>query len=85
MSSPPAGHITLPASQARRILDLMCAAEHVISALQARGQRGSPAMLASLEDLAALLTGGGNASQLTSDLQTAQRGLAAVLAAGSRQ
>lgn len=85
MSSLPADHITLPAGQARRILDLLCAAEHLISALQARGQRGGPAMLASLEDLAALLTGGGNASQLISDLETAQRGLAVLLLAGSQQ
>lgn len=79
----PADHITVPAGQARRILDLLCAAEHVISALQARGQRGNPAMLASLEDLATLLTGGGNASQLISDLETAQRGLAFLLLTGS--
>jgi hypothetical protein len=81
--SQPADHITLPASQARRILDLLCATGHVISALQARGQRGNPAMLAHLEDLAALLTGGGDASQLIGDLETAQRGLAALLLAGS--
>jgi hypothetical protein len=81
----PARPVTLPASQARRILDLLCAAEHLISALQARGLRGNPALLASLEDLAALLTGGGNASQLISNLETAQRGLAAQLLAGSQQ
>jgi hypothetical protein len=81
----PADHVTVPASQARRILDLLCAAEHVISALRARGQRGNPAMLASLEDLAALLTGGGDATQLISDLETAQRGLAVLLLARSGQ
>ena len=80
---PPAEPVTLPVGQARRILDLLCITENLISALRARGVRGNPAMLASLEGLAALLTGGGDASQLIRDLEAAQRGLAALMLAGS--
>jgi hypothetical protein len=81
----PAGSVTLPAGQARRILDLLCIAEHMISALRARGERHNPEMLAGVEDLAALLTGGADASALISDLDAAQRGLAALLLAGSQR
>jgi hypothetical protein len=79
----PADHITLPAGQAQHIVDLLGITGYVLSALQARGQRSDPPVLAHLEDLAALLTGGG-ASQLISDLETAQRGLAAMMLAGSQ-
>jgi hypothetical protein len=79
----PADHITLPAGQAQHIVDLLGITGYVLSALQARGQRSDPSVLAHLEDLAALLTGGG-ASQLISDLETAQRGLAAMMLAGSQ-
>jgi hypothetical protein len=79
----PAGSVTLPVGQARTILDLLAITGHLISALRARGERGNPAMLAHLEELAALLTGGGGASALTSDIEAAQRGLAALLLAGS--
>jgi hypothetical protein len=79
----PAGSVTLPAGQARTILDLLAITGHLISALRARGEPGNPAMLAHLEELAALLTGGGGASALISDIEAAQRGLAALLLAGS--
>jgi hypothetical protein len=81
----PAGSVALPAGQAQRIVDLPGITGYVLSALQARGQRGDPSVLAHLEELAALLTGGGGASQLISDLEAAQRGLAALLLAGSQQ
>jgi len=81
--NPPAGPVTLPAGQARRIIDLLGIAEYLLSALRARGERANPAMLASLEDLASMLTGGGDASALISDLAAAQRELAAVMLAGS--
>lgn len=81
--NPPAGPVTLPAGQARRIMDLLGIAEYLLSALRARGERADPAMLASLEDLASMLTGGGDASALISDLAAAQRELAAVMLAGS--
>jgi len=77
----PAGSVTLPAGQARTILDLLAITGHLISALRARGEPGNPAMLAHLEELAALL--GGGASALISDIEAAQRGLAALLLAGS--
>jgi hypothetical protein len=79
----PAGSVALPAGQAQHIVDLLGITGYVLSALQARGQRSDPSVLAHLEDLAALLTGGA-ASQLISDLETAQRGLAATMLAGSQ-
>jgi hypothetical protein len=82
---PPAESVTLPASQARHVLDLLAIAENMLSALRARGERGNPAMLASVEDLAALLTGGGDASCLISDLAGAQHELAARILTGSSQ
>lgn len=80
----PAGSVALPAGQAQRIVDLLGITGYVLSALQARGWGGDPPVLAHLEDLAALLTGGGGASQLISDLETAQRELAAMMLAGSQ-
>jgi hypothetical protein len=71
--------LELPAGQAQRILDLLGITEALLSALRARGERGDTQTLASLEELAALLTGGHDASQLISDLDAAQRGLAAAM------
>lgn len=73
--------LTLPAAQARQVLDLLLVCEHVISALRARGlQRGLG--LAGLDQLAALLTGGAGAAQLAARLETAARELAAAFPAG---
>jgi hypothetical protein len=85
MTTPQHAPLELPAAQARRILDLLGITEALLSALRARGERGDVQTLASLEELAALLTGGGDASQLISQLDTAQRGLAAMMLAASPQ
>jgi len=77
--------LQLPAAQAGRIVDLLLAAETLLSALRARGERGNPAMLAHLEDLAGLLTGGGDARQLIGDLEAARLQLAALMLAASPQ
>ena len=73
--------VTLPAGQARQALDLLQIAGHVISALRARGLERD-LTLADLEQLAALLTGGGGASRLAARLEAAQRDLAAAILAG---
>lgn len=72
--------VTLPGPLARQVLDLLQAAGHVISALRARGLERDLA-LADLEQLAALLTAGGDAAQLAARLEEAQRGLAAAMLA----
>jgi hypothetical protein len=69
--------VTLTAAQARQVLDLLQIAGHVISALRARGLKQDLA-LEDLEQLAALLTGGG-AAQLAARLEAAQRELAAAM------
>ena len=69
--SEPATPLVLPASQARRIRDLLCIAETLLAALRARGERGDTPALASLEELARLLGGGLDASQLISELADA--------------
>jgi hypothetical protein len=73
--------VTLPAAQARQVLVLLGTCEHVVSALRARGLRGDATTLASLEELAALLTAGGDAAQLATRLDAAQRELAAAMTA----
>ena len=73
--------VTLPAAQARQVLDLLQIAGHLISALRARGLERDLA-LADLEQLAALLTAGGDAAQLAARLEAAQQELAAALLAG---
>lgn len=76
--------VTVPAGQARQVLDLLQLAGHVISALRARGlERGLS--LADLEQLAALLTRGGDAAQLAARLEAAQRDLAAAILTGRAQ
>jgi hypothetical protein len=70
--------VTLPGAQARQVLDLLLSCEHVISALRARGLERDLA-LAGLEQLAALLTNGGDAAQLAARLEAAQRELAAAM------
>ena len=72
--------VMLPATLARQVLDLLLACEHVISALRARGQQRALA-LADLEQLAALLTAGGDAAQLAARLEAAQQELAAAMLA----
>jgi hypothetical protein len=74
--------VTLPAAQARQVLDLLGMAGTVISALRARGLRGDVITLAGLEQLAALVTGGSDAGELASRLDAAQRELAAAVLAG---
>jgi hypothetical protein len=59
--------VTLPAAQARQVLDLIQVAGHVISALRARGLERDLS-LEDLEQLAALLTNGGDAAQLAGRL-----------------
>ena len=76
--------VTLPAAQARQVLDLLLICEHVISALRARGLQRDLA-LAGLEQFAALLTSGGDAAQLASRLEAAQREPAAVMLAREAQ
>ncbi len=83
MTTPEDAPLELPAEQAGRIVDLLLTAETLLSALRARGERGNPAMLASLEDLAALLTGGGDASQLIAGLEAARLELAGIMLAAS--
>ena len=78
MTGPEELPVTLTAAQARQVLDLLQIAGHVISALRARGLNRDLA-LAGLEQLAALLTSGGDAAQLAARLETAQRGLAAAM------
>jgi hypothetical protein len=79
----PAGSpIELPASQAVRIRDLLSTAETLLSALQARGQHGNPAIAASLAGLALLLTGGGTAA-LISDLADAHLQLTSLMLTAS--
>lgn len=73
--------VTLPAAQARQVLDLLQAAGHVISALRARGLQ-RPLALEDLEQLAGLLTSGGDAAQLAARFEAAQRDLAAAILAG---
>ena len=70
--------VTLPGPLARQVLDLLLICEHVISALRARGLQRDLA-LADLEQLAALLTSGGDAAQLATRLEAAQRELAAAM------
>ncbi|MGO9082970.1 MAG: hypothetical protein ACLQDY_28745 [Streptosporangiaceae bacterium] len=77
--------LELPAGQAQHILGLLGITEALLSALRARGERGERQMLASLEELAALLTGGGDAGQLTGQLDAAQRALAGLMLARSAQ
>jgi hypothetical protein len=73
--------VTLPAGQARQILRLLPISEQVISALRARGrQRGITPE--DLEQLAALLTGGGGAAQSAARLDAAQQELSAAIRAG---
>ena len=72
--------VTLPAAQARQVLDLLQIAGHVISALQARGLKRDLTP-EDLEQLAALLTNGGDAAQLAARLEAAQRELAAAMLA----
>ncbi len=74
--------VTLPAAQARQVLDLLGMAGTVISALRARGLRGGGVSLGSLEQLAAMVTGGSDAGELASRLDAAQRELAAAILAG---
>jgi hypothetical protein len=81
VTSPAEPAAWLPAAQARQILDLPGITEAMLSALRARGKRGNPAMLASIEQLAALLTSGGDASGLISRLDAAQREPAALMPA----
>jgi hypothetical protein len=76
MTAPEQEPLLVPAGQARQILDLLTITGSLLSALRARGQRGDASTLASLEDLAVLLTGGGDASTLITRLDTAQRDLA---------
>lgn len=85
MTTPHDAALEMPAAQARHILDLLGITEALLSALRARGERGDTQTLASLEELAALLTGGHDASQLISQLDTAQRGLAALMLARNPQ
>jgi len=73
--------VLMPAAQARQALDLLQIAGHVISALRARGLQRNLA-LADLEQLAALLTSGGDAAQLTARFEAAQRDLATAILAG---
>ena len=77
MTGPEDLPVTLTAAQARQVLDLLQIAGHVISALRARGLKQDLA-LEDLEQLAALLTGGG-AAQLAARLEAAQRELAAAM------
>ena len=72
--------VTLPGPLARQVLDLLQAAGHVISALRARGLERDLA-LADLEQLAALLTAGGDAAQLAARLDAAERAMHACLRA----
>ena len=72
--------VTLPGEQARQVLDLLLICEHVISALRARGLERALAP-EDLEQLAALLTSGGDAAQLAGRLEAAQRELAAAMLA----
>jgi hypothetical protein len=74
--------VTIPAAQARQVLDLLGMAGAVISALRARGLRGDVITLAGLEQLAALVTGGSDAGELAARLDAAQRELAAAVLAG---
>jgi hypothetical protein len=76
MTAPEKEPLLVPAGQARQILDLLTITGSLLSALRARGQRGDTSTLASLEDLAVLLTGGGDAAALITRLDTAQRDLA---------
>jgi len=73
--------VTLPGELARQALVLLGTCAQVISALRARGLRRALA-LEDLEQLAALLTGGGDAAQLAARLDAAQRELAAAVPAG---
>jgi hypothetical protein len=75
------GFVLVPAAHARQALDLLQIAGHVISALRARGRQRDLA-LADLEQLAALLTSGGDATQLAARFEAAQRDLAAAILAG---
>ena len=85
MTSPDEGlPVKLPAAQARQVLDLLAICEHVISALRNRGLKRDLA-LADLEQLAALLTGGGGTAGLITRLEAAQRELAAVMLAGQER
>lgn len=83
MTIPADPTIELPAGQAARVRDLLSATETLLSALQARGQHGNPAMLASLEELTRLLTGGGDTARLISDLADAHLQLTALMLAAS--
>lgn len=73
--------VVLTTSQARRIIDLLLIVETLLSALRARAERGNPQMLASLEEFSRLLTGGGDTSQLISDLEAVRLEVATVVRA----
>lgn len=73
--------VMLPAPQARQVLKLLLVSEQVISALRARSlQRGITA--ADLEQLAGLLTGGGDSAALAARLDAAQKDLRAAIMSG---
>jgi hypothetical protein len=74
--------VTLPAAQARQVLDLPGMAGTVISALRARGLRGDAVTLGSLEQLAAMAAGGSDAGELAARLDAAQREMAAAMLTG---
>jgi hypothetical protein len=83
MTAPGNQPLTLPAGHAERIRDLLSIAESLLSALQARGQHGTPATLASLDELARLLAGGRDTAQLISDLADAHLELTSLMLAAS--
>lgn len=74
----------LPAPLAREALDLLQAAGHVVSAMRARALKRDLTP-ADIEQLAALLTSGGDAAHLTARLEAAQHGLASALNAQEEQ
>jgi hypothetical protein len=81
MTTPGNQPLALPAGHAERIRYLLSTAEILLSALLARGQHSTPAILASLEELARLLAGGGDTAQLISDLADARLELTSLMLA----
>ena len=71
--------LELPAAQARRLANLLLTAETLLSALQARGERGNPIILTHLEELTRLLTSGRSTNRLIGDLEAARHELTAIL------
>jgi hypothetical protein len=73
-----------PASEAAHIRDLLSIAESLLAARRAHGERGSASVLASPDELARLLAGGLDASQLISEFADTHLQLTEMIARSPR-